>query len=413
MTHVWSQLEGVSLAGQYGLQQRLGGDDAGVWFVTSRTPAGTPALAKLVPCAPSAVGGQLALWQRTALLSHPHLLALLDCGRADVDGESFLFAIFEYPDDRLATAVADGPLTETEARDVLAAVLDALCYLHGQGLVHTAVDPDHVVAVGDCIKLASDPLVESGDCGATPADDVRALGEMLHRLLTGQPVAPGGRPDPTGVNEPFRAIIRHACEPDPNARWTLPQIAAALREANPLLEEAAAVPVEAPAPPARRPKPFPRWIYALYMVLVIAAIFLVRHNSAPARAPAATAPPPAVPAVPPATPSVTRPAAEVPAPVASPARRPESAGAPDPHQSRNWRVIAFTYATESAADKKARQVNTKWPAFHAEVFSPKGRAGFYLVALGGRLTREDAARLQGRARAAGLPRDTYIQNYAE
>jgi hypothetical protein len=58
-------------------------------------------------------------------------------------------------------------------------------------------------------------------------------------------------------------------------------------------------------------------------------------------------------------------------------------------------------------------VNERWPDLHASVFSPKDRRGFYLVALGGKMPREDALRVQRRARGMGLPRDTYIQNYTE
>jgi hypothetical protein len=78
-----------------------------------------------------------------------------------------------------------------------------------------------------------------------------------------------------------------------------------------------------------------------------------------------------------------------------------------------WRVIAFTYTSHDAAAKKAKRVNEKWPDLRASVFIPKERRGYYLVALGGRMTREDAVRLQRKARGSGLPRDTYVQNYSE
>jgi hypothetical protein len=47
------------------------------------------------------------------------------------------------------------------------------------------------------------------------------------------------------------------------------------------------------------------------------------------------------------------------------------------------------------------------------VFSPAQKMGYYLVALGGRMTREDAVRLQKKARATGLAPDVYVQNYLE
>ena len=78
-----------------------------------------------------------------------------------------------------------------------------------------------------------------------------------------------------------------------------------------------------------------------------------------------------------------------------------------------WRVIAFTYRTRDAAAKKVQQLNQYHPGLNAAVFSPKGRGGYYLVSLGGRMTHEEAVRVQHSARGKGLPRDLYVQNYAE
>jgi hypothetical protein len=47
------------------------------------------------------------------------------------------------------------------------------------------------------------------------------------------------------------------------------------------------------------------------------------------------------------------------------------------------------------------------------VFSPREKKGYYLVALGGRMTHEDAVRLQRKARADRVTRDAYVQNYLD
>jgi len=78
-----------------------------------------------------------------------------------------------------------------------------------------------------------------------------------------------------------------------------------------------------------------------------------------------------------------------------------------------WRVIAFTYSSRDSAEKKVRQLNEKYPGLKSAVFSPRSRVGYYLVSLGGRMTREDAVRLQRTARSKGLPRDLYVQNYSD
>ena len=58
-------------------------------------------------------------------------------------------------------------------------------------------------------------------------------------------------------------------------------------------------------------------------------------------------------------------------------------------------------------------MNKRHPEFDARVFSPKEKKGYFLVALGGRMSREDAVRLQKKARTEGVARDVYVQNYVD
>ena len=78
-----------------------------------------------------------------------------------------------------------------------------------------------------------------------------------------------------------------------------------------------------------------------------------------------------------------------------------------------WRVIAFTYHTREAAAKKVGQLNQHHPGLNAAIFAPKDRRGYYLVSLGGRMTHDEAVRVQHSARGKGLPRDLYVQNYSD
>lgn len=76
-----------------------------------------------------------------------------------------------------------------------------------------------------------------------------------------------------------------------------------------------------------------------------------------------------------------------------------------------WRVIVYTFNRQADAERKVHTLNAKHPHFEAQVFSPSGPSGPYLVTVGGRMTREDAVRFRSRALGAGMPRDSYIQNY--
>ena len=399
MTH---PLEDVYLPGQISLQETIGSDADGEFFRASHGADSQPVLVKLI-AAPSASQPQLAIWQRTVALPHPNLVRLIDCGDTEIDGETFWFAAFEYPDDYLSSALQGGSLSESEVRDVIVAVLDALRYLHSQGFVHGAVDADHIVAIGDRIKLSTDALKESKDRTATTTEDVRQLGELVRHLL-----APH-RPDASWNEfaEPYRSIIQNTTRHDPNLRWNLAQVAAALEPSEP----ADPVSVPEPAAPRLEPKKLPRWLYVAYSAIALGAIFFISHNSGTAPRPAAqvaapaSAPAPVVtqtpPVVPPSAPAPRR-------PVIDQKPRPTDIG------PRIWRVIAYTYSSRSLAEKKAQWVNQKWRGFDAGVFAVKGGRGGYLVALGGgRMTHDEALRLQKKAQASGLPRDTYIQNYSE
>jgi hypothetical protein len=486
MTDLWKQWEGVSLADTYGLEQWLGSDPSGAFFST--TFGGRRAVLKLeVEEDRPAPDAQLALWQRTMPLSHPNLLPLLDCGRTEADGGSLVFAVFEAPDDSLTAAIENGPLSEEEARAVLEASADALQYLHAHGLAHTSIDAEHIVAVGDRIKLSSDTLRDANGRSDAPGNDVWALGALIYELATKRRIEPGETPDLTAISDPLRTMIQNAVEPDSRYRWTASQLLEALRpgrtgdppanvepveaehaaelrlrdeetraveevadEATPVAgpgpveeervaaasgpaheeyastghepasaglerrdtvarapaimvhepfsivgkEEAAAEPPQ-PTPPQgpTPPSPISRYvpIGAVALVALLAVIFVIEHHGTQA--------PPAVAIMPP-------PVAETPPPArVIPASTPKET-------NQTWRVIAYTYARNQDAEKKAQFINSRFADLHAEVFKPASRSTSYLISLGGRLTREEAAALQRKAIGKGLPRDTYIQNFS-
>jgi eukaryotic-like serine/threonine-protein kinase len=469
--------EGVSLGDIYTLEQYVRHDRSGAFFAASAGD-GERVLIKLEPERNPEAERRFATWQRSLQLRHPNLLDIRDVGRGDVEGESHIYAVFEYPDDLLAPALDQGPLSEPETRDVLDAVLAGLRYLHSQGLVHGAIDPDHIVAVGERVKLATDGLRESEDLEGY-REDVRQLGELVLGLRA---------PEPLG--EPLATVVHHASAADPRQRWTLAELvgvlessprpatvapptpangipesipaAAALVEsaipaplppaiasAQPEIPErdwsaeSAPAPVEsairrepetssrvlasvnftgpvipepvssannpvvpalpAPARPVRgeadQPSPggFPKWILAALAILLF-SILIFNLRRKPDTVPAAISP---VSPVAKATMEPAPPPAGVPAAIA-------------PASVRGvWRVIAFTFRSRDMAAKKAKQIDGKWPDLRASVFAPSGRRGYYLVALGDWMSREEAERVQHKARRLGLPRDTYVQNYSE
>ena len=277
--------------------------------------------------------------------------------------------------------------------------------------------------MGERIKLSTDSLRDAAASSAY-RKDVRLLGNLWQQALM-------------SASPKSSEIAAHAADPNPQTRWTLAEISAALNVPLP------AVPPPAPPPPVASPvslppipvapvsvppavvrgksadvapsdrrgvehatlRRFPKWIFvgAAGVLLLIAGLNRPRSADVATQPRVASVPPPSE------TPAPTPlPKAEAPE-VASPAR-PE----PTPATGKEmWRVIAFTYRNRSAAEKRVELLNQHHPELNAAVFSPNERKGYHLVALGGRMTHEAATRLQRSARGKGLPRDLYVQNYSE
>jgi hypothetical protein len=354
--------EGQTVGGVYSLEHSIRSDDTGTFFAAIGAQ-GERVLLKLSVESPDAEQ-QLTAWQHARRLRHEHVLQLRDCGRTYAAGGSFVYGVFDLPDDVVASALARGPLSEDETRDVVSAALAALRYLHDEGFVHTAVDPQHVVAVGDSVKLVPDALRESSEKDAYMSD-FRQLARLTRSLCAPDPV------DPALVAEVEAEIAPLDGE--------APRLAAPVHHRDEEFTPS---------------KGFPKWIvFGIAALLLAILMFNLRRPPEPVR--------PATSAIPERIERVAPPP-------------PVSAAAPIVETVQGqWRVIAFTYGSRAAAEKKVGEVNRRWPSLNASVFVPKDKRGYYLVALGGRMKHEDASRLQHKARSLGLPRDTYVQNYSE
>jgi hypothetical protein len=404
MTRPWNDLEGVSLAGRYWLKQCLATTDNDAWFLT-RFDASCDAAVRMVRAEDNdCAAAQLELWRATMAIEHPHIVRMLDAGRADAEGMDVIYAVCEYPDDFLASALAERPLSTAEAGEVLEACLGALGFLHERGLAHGAVAAEHIMAFGDRIKLPSDTIRRAG----APAEDMWQLGATLVEILTRDRPRPGDQIP--WAPEPFGTIVQQTMGADPGRRWTVAEIEAHLHppapaavraepEPEPPLEPIAA-PMAMPEPPGIPELParhgnVMKWVplAGLLAAAGLGALFLP-HSKPPVAKPAVqTAPPPQ------AAPHV-----EAPPPVRSAEDRRVPAAI--------WRVVAYEYSRRAAAEHKAHSLNQKRPELHAEVFTPRGNRAPYLVALGGFMTLPEAERVKKQARASGMPRDTFVRNYA-
>src|SRR6266852_2871679 len=202
MSNFWKQCEGQVIDNRFRLLRYLGGTDDSAVFLTQL--AGSPtqkAAIKFIPAGTTA-DLQLSLWRRVMQLVHPHLLRIFDIGRCRLENRDRLYVVMEYAEEDLSQILPQRPLTASEAREMLEPVLDALVYLHGNGLVHSRIKPSNILATADQLKLSSDALFPIGESrkasrkfeahdapetAASPlsaAADVWSLGMTLVETLT-------------------------------------------------------------------------------------------------------------------------------------------------------------------------------------------------------------------------------------
>jgi eukaryotic-like serine/threonine-protein kinase len=260
MSDFWKLCEGQVIDNKFRLRHLLGStDDSAVFLTQLATPQSEKAVIKFITAGPTA-DNQISLWLRIMQLSHPNLLRLFDVGRCRIENRDRLFVVMEYADEDLSQILPQRALTPAEARDMLEPVLDALVYLHAQGLVHSRIKPSNILATADKLKLSSDTLFPIGESRKSsskfdahdapetlssplsPAADVWSLGMTLVETLTQHAPAlqPGSQADPAvpdTLPQPLLDVARHALRRDPRRRWTIPEIAARL---NPVAAAAAA-----------------------------------------------------------------------------------------------------------------------------------------------------------------------------
>jgi eukaryotic-like serine/threonine-protein kinase len=267
----WRSWQGRLVEGKFPLRQWLGGSDHSAVFLTETAAQGSEQAAiKLIEVEAADAERQLEHLRQTTRLSHPHLIRTFAAGRDQIEGAWFVYVVMERADEDLAEILPQRPLDAGEVSNLLPPLLDALAYIHGQGLVHGRVKPANILAVGDELKLSSDqvipagtivrrkkrdaydaPETESGPVSA--ASDVWSIGVTLVEALTQSPafaerIGSGESGGSDRIPEPFGAVVRECLQADPMRRCSLAQIQARFVPA------ARSVPAPAepePGPPAR------------------------------------------------------------------------------------------------------------------------------------------------------------------
>ncbi|KOX13864.1 PASTA domain-containing protein [Nocardiopsis sp. NRRL B-16309] len=224
-------LFGLTLHGRYVLGQRVRSGPSGtVHTAHDLTVDHLVMVTVMHPESVADAGAVHAFDSRVQTLesvTHPGLARTLGHGR---DGDH-VYAVTEYErGESLASVLTDGDAalrySPATALTIVADVLGALDALHQAGIVHGAVEADHVLLDDDGrVTVTGLPLIADTTAGREPdtSEDVHAVGRLLHTLITGVGTAPHEgplRPSEAvdGVPSDVDMLVANATDPTPRYR---------------------------------------------------------------------------------------------------------------------------------------------------------------------------------------------------
>jgi eukaryotic-like serine/threonine-protein kinase len=463
----WNELEGQTIDRFYPLRRLVRSEGRSAWFETAiGEELSTPATISLTEALTDAdeVTARLKAAQN---LKHPNLVSITKVSEVRVDNTLIVYAVMEHIEQSLSDVLQNQTLTAEEAREVAEALVGALTVIHQKGMSHGRVEAASVLATEETVKLRSDCLQTNA---AGQAEDVAGIGTTLFHAFTQRTALTATDAQINRIPAPFAEIIRNSFA----RRWTLAQIANALKPGQPAAQAvppapvrtpapapappaaAAQVPPQAPAPmpaslkaahepvvvkvvdrttpkyrPATPPPPVekpvpsapeedepvaarrkPFLLYGAVAVVVLAIIgWLFWPHSTPAPTNTTSPQSESQPAPPPPAPATPAPAPRAAAPVV---RHPSPAAAPATPKARTiWRVVVYTYRSQKMAQDRVVLISGKYPDLNASVFSPPGKSDVYLVVVGGTMDRQQSFEMRAKALRDGMPGDTYARNFSQ
>ena len=252
--------KGSRLADRYTLERPLGrGGEARTWLARDRMT--NAAVALKIVSAPLA-GRLRDEWQANLRLMHAHIVRVFEFH----EDQGAAFYSMQYVDGADLSALAGQPLS-----DILPAIgllADALRYAHNKGIVHRDVKAGNVLLdyngapylsdfgvasaagqrAGGGTPVASSPQAARGE-PAQPADDIYALGVLLHELIAGVPPGSGplvmrdGTTPPQDVADLVAGMLDEDAAARPDAQGVIDALTAAGYRPGPARSQVAARPV--------------------------------------------------------------------------------------------------------------------------------------------------------------------------
>lgn len=466
----WNELEGQTIDRLYPLRRLVRSEGRSAWFETATgEELSTPATISLTEALTDAdeVTARLKAAQN---LKHPNLVSITKVGEVRLDNTLIVYAVMEHIEQSLSDVLQTQTLTPEEGREVAEALVGALTAIHQKGMSHGRVEAASVLATEETVKLRSDCLQTTA---SGQAEDVAAIGSTLFHAFTQRKELTATDAQINRIPAPFAEIIRNSFA----RRWTLAQVANALKPGQPAAQSIPPAPVRTPAPapppaaaPVSPPAPVPHSLktahdpvvvkvvertppkyrpatpppgfekplplvpeedepgatrrkplvlYGALAVVVLAIIgWLFWPHSAPAPTDTSNPQTASQPATPPPAPAPAESAAAPPAPApraAAPIVRhtSPSAAPAEPKERTIWRVVVYTYRSQKMAQDRVALISGKYPDLNASVFNPPGKSDVYLVVVGGAMDRQQSFEMRAKALRDGMPGDTYARNFSE
>ena len=248
--------EGAQLADRYRLIRRLGaGGMSEVWLASDRATDSRIAMKFLAADAAANESFRARLqreWRIGSRLMHPHIIRVFEF-HDDPDGP--YFGQQYVGETTIGVLAGQDPLAAMRPVGLIA---DALRYAHGKDVIHRDIKADNILldsrghpylvdfgvsdaSGGDENAGAGTPIAmspgQSSGSSATSADDIFALGVLMHELLTGNPPAGESREISAGLADgspmpaALKSLLGDMLQPDASSRPDAETVAGRLADA--------------------------------------------------------------------------------------------------------------------------------------------------------------------------------------